>query len=136
MKITCSHTSDLAFETSINDHLLLMDGDSAIGGHDSGIRPKPLMLAALAGCTGIDVVMILNKMRVPFSDFTIDVEAEMSEALPKVYTSFHVTYKIKVAVTDKAKVEKAVQLSDESYCGVSAMYKSFAKVTHEIVYAQ
>ena len=75
-------------------------------------------------------------MRVTFSDFTIDVEAEMTDQLPKVYTSFHVVYKLKVAETDRLKVEKAVQLSDESYCGVSAMYKSFAKVTHEIIYIE
>lgn len=125
---------NMAFEAIVNNHELLMDGDEAIGGNDSGMRPKPLMLAALAGCTGIDVVSILNKMRVSFSDFTIDVNAEMSEELPKVYTSFHIIYSIKVAETDHEKVEKAVTLSDERYCGVSAMYKSFAAVTHEIIY--
>lgn len=125
---------NMTFEAIVNDQPLLMDGDKAIGGNDTGMRPKPLMLAALAGCTGIDVVSILNKMRVSFSDFTIDVTAEMSEDLPKVFTSFHVIYTIKVADTDHKKVEKAVTLSDERYCGVSAMYKSFAPVTHEIIY--
>jgi putative redox protein len=126
--------NNMSFEATINNHTLMMDGDEAIGGNDSGMRPKPLMLAALAGCTGIDVVSILNKMRVPFSDFNVDVTAEMNDGTPKVFTAFHVIYKIKVAKTDRDKVVKAVTLSDERYCGVSAMYKSFATVTHEIIY--
>ena len=126
--------NNIAFEATINNHSLMMDGDAAIGGHDSGMCPKPLMLAALAGCTGIDVVAMLNKMRVSFSDFNIDVTAEMNDEIPKVFTSFHITYTITVAATDREKVEKAVTLSDERYCGVSAMYKSFAVVTHAIVY--
>lgn len=92
------------------------------------------MLASLAGCTGIDVVSILNKMKVTFSDFSIDVSAGLTEEHPKIYRDVHITYKIKVNEADRPKMEKAVNLSKERYCGVSAMFSSFTKVESAIIY--
>ena len=71
--------SDMAFETEITGHKLIMDANESFGGHDSGPRPKPLLIAALTGCTGMDVVSILKKMHVDISAFEIKAETEMTE---------------------------------------------------------
>ena len=125
---------NMAFTAKVNGHNVLMDTTAADGGDDSGASPKRLMLASLAGCTGIDVVSLLNKMKVVFSDFSMDVEAELTEDHPKIYNKVKLTYKIKLAADDQAKMEKAVSLSQDKYCGVSAMFKAFAELEIEIVY--
>ena len=124
----------MAFSADINGHTLNMDTVADDGGNDSGPSPKRLMLASLAGCTGIDVVSILNKMKVPFSDFSIAVHAALSADHPKIYNLVKLTYKIKVAEEDKPKMMKAVSLSQEKYCGVYAMFSAFAKMDTEIDY--
>ncbi|MFT3911204.1 MAG: OsmC family protein [Ferruginibacter sp.] len=92
------------------------------------------MLASLAGCTGIDIVSILNKMKVDFSDFSIDITASLTEEHPKMYKDVKIIYKIKLAEKDRPKMEKAISLSQDKYCGVSAMFKKFATVETETVY--
>ena len=92
------------------------------------------MLAALAGCTGIDVVSILNKMKVSFSNLAISVSATLSADHPRVYTAVIISYSIKIEEKDRVKMEKAVKLSEQKYCGVSAMFRAFAPVTHEVIY--
>ncbi len=123
-----------AFTSSINEHKLLTDGSIADGGKNAAPGPKRLMLVSLAGCTGIDVVSILTKMKVAFSDFSIDTEGTLAETTPKTYTHVKVTYKIKLAEEDRVKMEKAVNLSVEKYCGVMAMFKTFSKVETVIQY--
>ena len=122
----------MAFTADINGHKVLMDTTADDGGENSGPSPKRLMLASLAGCTGMDVVMILNKMKVVFTDFSIDVHASLSKELPMIYNYVKITYKIKLAEEDKTKMAKAVSLSQEKYCGVNAMFKAFAKMDTEI----
>ena len=90
------------------------------------------MLAALPGCTGLDVVSILNKMKIEFSQFSIDIEAQLTEEHPVIYNEVTMIYSIKVEDADKPKMEKAVTLSKEKYCGVSAMFSHFAKVNFRI----
>lgn len=128
------NTEGFCFESNINEHKLHTDAGIADGGTNSGPGPKRLMLASLAGCTGIDIVSILQKMRVEYSDLSIDTEATVAEDHPKVYTHVKIIYKIKVAAEDQPKMEKAVTLSEEKYCGVMAMFRSFAKLEREIVY--
>ncbi len=99
-----------------------------------GTRPKILMLASLAGCTGIDIVDILEKMRVNFSDFTIKVIGDLTDETPSLYNKMSILYTIKVSEEDKIKVEKAVHLSKSKYCGVSKMYESFAELNFDINY--
>lgn len=109
-----------------------LDAPAAVGGDSAGFRPKELLLNALAGCTGMDVISILAKMRCEPAAFRIEVRAEESDEHPKVFTAFHITYFIKGNIpTDK--LEKAINLSQERYCGVTAMFRSFATVTHEVV---
>jgi putative redox protein len=123
----------MAFVSTVSGHKVIMDTTADDGGEDTGASPKRLMLAALAGCTGMDIVPMLNKMKVPFSNFSIDIDADVREEYPKIYNRVKITYKIKMAVTDKPKMEKAIALSQEKYCSVSAMFKSFAKLETEII---
>ena len=125
---------NMAFTSTINGHDVVMDTTADEGGEDTGPGPKRLMLASIAGCTGIDIVSILNKMKVDFSDFTIGVHAALTTEHPKIYNHVKITYKIKLAEEDKSKMIKAVALSTEKYCGVYAMFSTFAKMDTEIDY--
>ena len=131
--VSAAFNKPMAFTANISGHEVLMDTTADDGGEDSGPSPKRLMLASLAGCTGIDIVSILNKMKVAFSDFSIDIDADVREEYPKIYNRVKITYKIKMAVADKPKMEKAITLSQEKYCSVSAMFRSFAKLETEII---
>ena len=132
--VTTVFNDHMAFTASMNDHQLRMDTTVDDGGKDSGPSPKRLMLASLAGCTGIDIVSILNKMKVNFSKLSIVVHAALTADHPKTYNYVKITYSIKLAEEDKSKMIKAVSLSTEKYCGVFAMFKTFAKMDTEIDY--
>lgn len=123
---------NMAFESEVNGHKIRIDVDKDNGGDDSGHRPKPLMLLALAGCTGMDVVSVLKKMRVTYDDLIISVEADLRDEHPKYYTRMKVIYHFIGKDLPMAKIERAVQLSEEQYCGVSALYKMAIPVTSEI----
>jgi putative redox protein len=132
--ITSAYKGGMAFSTLINGHTVTIDLDKAGGGNDLGTSPKILMLVSLAGCTGVDVVSILNKMKVSFSDLTINVEAHVTEEHPKIYDDVTIIYSIKVDSRNELNVKKAVDLSQEKYCGVSEMFRSFAKLSSKIIY--
>ncbi|MBA2744922.1 MAG: OsmC family protein, partial [Flavisolibacter sp.] len=86
----------------------------------------------LAGCSGIDVVEILEKMRVPFSGLSIDAEAEQTEDLPKVFKTIHLTFHVKVDKDQEDKVRKAIDLSLEKYCGVAAMLRKNSSIEYTL----
>jgi putative redox protein len=109
-----------------------LDAAEAVGGGNKGPRPKPLMLAALAGCTGMDVVSILKKMRVELDDLDVTVEGDLTEEHPKQFYKMNVIYEFKGKGLPLEKLKKAVSLSEERYCGVSAFYKKAIEVTSEI----
>jgi putative redox protein len=132
--VSTIHKNGKSFISGINTHSLLTDAGIADGGNDEGPGPKRLMLVSLAGCTGIDIVNILTKMKAPFSELSIDTEGTLSEEHPKIYEQVKVIYKIRVAEEDRPKMEKAVKLSEEKYCGVMAMFRTFAKVETEIIF--
>lgn len=133
-QLITKHTGGMSFDTVIDGHTVTIDADPAFGGEDKGPKPKPLVLQALTGCTGMDVVSLLNKMRVEYSNFQVQVDAEMTDEHPKYYHKIHLTYSLKTKPEYHAKVEKAVTLSQERYCGVSYMLSKAANLTHEIVY--
>ncbi|MCB0281856.1 MAG: OsmC family protein [Calditrichae bacterium] len=116
-----------------SNHWVPMDGPSQFGGSDAGIRPKELMLLALAGCTGSDVASILDKMRVPYKKFEVDIEAEMAEEHPKVYTKIDIIYRFWGESLDTSKLERAIELSETTYCAVSAMLKKSTEVNTRYV---
>ena len=130
--ITTKHQSNLTFKAVIDGHEILTDTLVEHGGSDKGASPKKIFLSMLSSCTGMDVVSILHKMKVVFEDFEINTQAELSEEMPKVFTLIHVTYRIKVKAEDRVKVEKAIALSEEKYCGISAMLKKNCPINFEI----
>jgi putative redox protein len=115
-----------------SNHWVTMDGPPEIGGSNAGSRPKELVLMALGGCTGSDVVSILQKKRVPVKDFRINLTAQTAEEHPQVFTAIHVEYIFVGNGIDSADVERAIELSTTKYCAVSAMLKASVRITHSI----
>lgn len=122
----------MSFKSNVKEHDVIIDIDKAGGGNDLGTSPKILMLVSLAGCTGLDVVGISNKMKVSFSDLSIKIHAHLTETDPKIYDDVIVTYTIKVDKKNEGKVQKVVTLSQDKYCDVSEMFRAFAKLSHTI----
>lgn len=122
----------MAFETEVNGHKLVLDADSAVGGEDHGPRPKPLMLLALAGCTGMDVISILKKMRVDVKRFRVSVEADQTQSHPKHYSAMKVIYEFWGNNLSEQSINRAVELSETSYCGVMEVYRKGVTLTHEV----
>ncbi|MFD1551961.1 OsmC family peroxiredoxin [Putridiphycobacter roseus] len=133
-KTITNWSGDMMFEATVPGGKIKFDADVEVGGQDGGVRPKPTMLSALAGCTGMDVVSLLKKMRAEVSAFRVEVDGNLTEEHPKFYDKVTVRYFFKGEDLKKDKIEKAVDLSVNRYCGVFEMFRSFAKVTHEIVY--
>lgn len=131
-EVKVSWLENMAFKAEINGHEIILDAAEQVGGENRGPRPKPLMLTALAGCTGMDVVSILKKMRVELDDFNVIVEGDLTEEHPKQFSKMHVIYEFKGKDLPLEKLKKAVSLSEERYCGVSALYKKVIEVTSEI----
>jgi putative redox protein len=126
-------TGNMGFEMNLDGHTLITDASEEIGGNNLGPRPKQLLLAGLIGCTGIDVMSILKKMKVDIEDCSIEVEADNTQEHPKVYENIHITYRFKGKDLPLDKIQKAVDLSQDKYCGVSAMLKKATPITYEIV---
>lgn len=124
---------NMAFKTSVNGHELFLDTGTDMGGEDKGPRPKSLMLVALAGCAGMDVISILQKMRVELDYFNINVEGELTEAHPKHFRKIHMVYEFKGHNLPIAKLQKAVKMTEDKYCGVMAVYRKALRVTSEIL---
>jgi len=134
-EITCNWKSDMAFEASVNGHTIVLDATDEVGGHNLGPRPKPLTLVSLAGCTGMDVISILKKMREPVSWFNVRVQGETTTETPKTYIKIKVIYEFKASDGLKDdNVRKAIGLSKERYCGVSAMLRKAVELDDEVVY--
>lgn len=130
--ITTSWLDKMAFESEINGHKIIIDAEPEVGGEDRGPRPKPFMLAALGGCTAMDVISILKKMRIEPEEFNVHVEGDVTDEHPKKYYKIHVVYEFKGKELPLDKLKKAVELSEERYCGVSAVYKKVMEMTSEI----
>ncbi len=124
---------NMQFESTQNAGSLLIDAPQN-GEESNGLRPKALMLSALAGCSGLDIVSLLKKMRVDITDFSIDIEAELTEEHPKYYKKVIMIFNFYGTDFKKDKIEKAVKLSEEKYCGVLEMFRQFAEVTTVINY--
>jgi putative redox protein len=116
------------FESRQGDNAIKLDGNK-----EHGFGPKALLLSGLAGCSGVDVVDILEKMRVKFSDFEIDTEATQTDDHPKVFTEIVITYKIKTSKDNEEKIRKAIELSLDKYCGVAAMLKKNSPVNYKLI---
>jgi putative redox protein len=123
---------DIAFEAEINGHKVMMDAPVEAGGTNLGPSPKKLMLAALSGCTGMDVVSILKKMRVDVEKLNVEVQGDVTDENPKQYFKMHVIYEFTGKNLPLEKLQKAVGMSEETYCGVGALYRKAIELTSEI----
>jgi len=110
-------------------HSIVMDASKQAGGEGSGFSPLQLLLAALGGCTGIDVVDIMRKQRQRVDDLEIVVSGERVKEPPRVYSNIHVEYRVGGKGVGEKAVKRAVQLSEEKYCSVGAMLRARAKIS-------
>jgi putative redox protein len=136
-EITCEWKGGLEFNGLVQGHHLTLDSKHKDGTAPKGPTPKPLLLLAAAGCTGMDVIPMLEKMRVKVDGLSIDVVADGVDTDPKVYTSMKIiyTFRGKDIEVDRDKIERAVRLSEETYCGVSAMLRMAFPIATEIRFA-
>lgn len=102
------------------------------GKRENGFGAKALLLSATAACSGIDIVDILTKMRVKFSDFEIETRAEQTEEHPRVFKDIYILYKLKTDRSNEEKIRKAIDLSLDKYCGVSAMLKKNSPIHYKL----
>ncbi len=129
---------NMSFDSEVDGHQLHFDAEEQFGGTHHGPRPKPVVLAALAACTGMDVVSILRKKQVKFTAFRINVTGEVSEEYPKYYQKIHLAYLVtgpgfKNNEDITIKVNRAVRLSRDNYCAVSAMLKNSCEISDQII---
>jgi len=123
----------LSFETEVDGHKIYMDTAEEHGGKNLGPRPKPMMMVALAGCTGMDVVAILKKMRENVEELSVEVQGDITEEHHKRFEGMKVIFRVKGKGINLKNVEKAVNLSSTRYCGVSTNYKEAFDITYEII---
>ncbi|MDX2062256.1 MAG: OsmC family protein [Bacteroidia bacterium] len=130
--VTAHWQSGMQFDVPMGTHTVTIDALAEFGGTNAGPNPKPLMLTSLAGCTGMDVASLLTKQRIPLSLLEIEVSAELTDEHPKVYRTVHLVYRASGEGLTHEQLDKAVRLSQEKYCGVSAMFRQFATLTYEL----
>jgi len=135
-KIKIQWQGNMLFNADSMGGNLKIDSVEDAGGEGKGLRPKALMLTSLAGCTGMDVVSLLKKMRAEVDNLEIDVTGELTDEHPKYYHKVHVEYRFYGKDFKKDKIEKSVNLSQERYCGVSEMFRQFAELTYDIKYVE
>jgi putative redox protein len=122
----------MAFEANVDGYKIMVDAKAEVGGSNQGPRPKSLMMVALAGCTGMDVISILKKMRVEINNFSVKIEGDITDEHPKHFSKMHIIYEFEGDNLPMDKLEKAIDLSQERYCGVSASYRKAMELSHEI----
>ena len=133
-QVTTKWLGNRSFESTNPGGIIKIDSDTEFGGKNDGLRPKAMMLASLAGCSGIDIASLIEKMRAEIDTFTIDVEGDLTEEHPKFYHTVRVAYNFFGNDLDEAKLHKIVYLSVEKYCGVMEMFRHFAKIEVKINY--
>jgi len=124
---------DMAFEAQIDGYRVLMDAAPASGGQHQGPTPKPLLMASLGGCTGMDVISLARKMRQEVESLEIILKGSITNEHPMHYEAIHLIYEFAGKELDAEKLQKAVDLSQEKYCGVVATLRRAVKVTYEVV---
>ena len=132
--VTTVWKENMLFESdNPSGEILFMDAPDE-GIENKGLRPKAMMLSSLAGCSGLDVVSLLKKMRVEVDDFKMIVQGDLTDEHPKYYHKVHVEYHFYGSNLQQDKINKAVTLSVDRYCGVMEMFRQFAEVTTEVYF--
>lgn len=124
----------MQFNALVNGHTVIMDAPERVGGEDHGPIPKPFVLTALSGCTGMDVVALLRKQGKELKELNLKVSGEISKHAPIEYVSAHIVYEMNGDKADEQAAKEAVMYSQEKICGVSHMLKKIMPVTWQIVY--
>lgn len=124
----------MQFNALVNNHTIIMDAPERVGGEDQGPIPKPFVLTALSGCTGMDVIALLRKQGKQLDNLNLKVSGEISKQSPIEYVSANVIYEMKGKPEDRQSAVDAVMTSQDKICGVSSMLKKIMPVTWQIVY--
>ena len=124
----------MQFNALVNGHTIIMDAPERVGGEDHGPIPKPFVLTALSGCTGMDIIAILRKAQKEVKDLNIKVTGELSKQQPIEYVAIHVIYDFNGDKAFKDAAMDAVNISQNKYCGVSHMLRKALPVTWEVNY--
>ncbi|WP_338410141.1 OsmC family protein [uncultured Flavobacterium sp.] len=127
--ITTTWKGKMQFEsTNPSGETLLINAGEENQGEGAGLRPKALMLSALAGCSGLDVASLIEKMKLEVDDFKIETTASLTQEHPKVYDQVTLEFHFYGSNLNEERLNRAVDLSVEKYCGVMEMFRQFAKV--------
>ena len=133
--ITTKWLGNMAFESNNpSGNNLIIDIAPEDGGEGRGYRPKALMLSSLAGCSGLNMTSLIKKMKLEVEEFTIETIANMTDENPKYYDNVTIEYHFKGANLDEKKLQRAVDLSVEKYCGVMEMFRQFAELDIKILF--
>jgi putative redox protein len=125
----------MAFTGSLESsgYLIPLDSSKSVGGRELGFQPLQLFAVGLVGCTGMDVISILQKKRVEVTDFEVSAEIERAKEHPKIFTKIQLIYKVTGKNIDRKDVERAVDLSETKYCPAQAMLEKTAEISHKII---
>ena len=133
--ITTKWLGNMSFESNNpSGHSIKIDIAKEDGGDSNGLRPKALMLSSLAGCSGLDVVSLMKKMKLEVDEFYIETIANLTDEHPKFYDRVVIEYHFHGSDLNEKKLQKAVDLSVEKYCGVMEMFRQFAKLEIKTVF--
>ena len=132
MKSRVTLSEGMAFEAELDGHTFFVDADEQFGGKDKGPKPKGLTLTSLCGCTAMDVISVLRKMKSEPDEFWVEAETELTDEHPKVFKKITLTYYFTGDVS-RENAEKAVNLSLDRYCGVNAMLKKAVDIEPKII---
>jgi putative redox protein len=133
--ITTKWLGNMAFESNNpSGHNFKIDIAKEDGGDGSGMRPKALMLSSLAGCSGLDVASLMKKMKLEVDEFTVETIANLTDEHPKFYDKVTIEYHFHGADLNEKKLQKAVDLSIEKYCGVMEMFRQFATLDIKTIF--
>jgi putative redox protein len=132
VQVTTKWLGNMRFEsTNPSGHNLFIDAGEENGGKSEGYRPKALMLSGLAGCSGLDVAALIKKMKLDVDDFKIEIDANLTEEHPKFYDKVTMAFHFFGSDLNEKKLQRAVDLSAEKYCGVMEMFRQFAELSIE-----
>jgi putative redox protein len=131
-EVNVTWLQNMAFEAHHEGHTLILDAAEEVGGENGGCRPKDLLLSGLAGCTGMDVVSILKKMKIADFELNIKVTADSTTEHPKIFKDIVIAYEFTGKDLPWDKLERAVELSETRYCGVSAMLREAVSISSKI----
>ncbi len=122
----------IGFEVETREHHQFTDGKKEFGGRDRGPNPKEYVLAGLCGCTGMDVVSLLKKFKVPYAGLSVSAQTDLTKSHPIVFTEVKLTFMITGENLDLELCKKAVDLSMTKYCGVSAMLAKAVPIFYDV----